>query len=171
MFAVPLCCDFIIPHQYWQLCDENKNFFGIFNFIMCSNKQCIWKFSKCHKSVGAFIGRPPWWYCLLIHITFDVMKIVCSLLHALRAIVCVAHERENTVLPYIITTTLLHLWIFKQSQSLCRYLRASNERPYRIAQTKNYTMLGHNMFLILQTIYTNGVRRLAVRYFTNKIEN
>uniref|UniRef100_UPI0040292A25 hypothetical protein n=1 Tax=Ruminococcus bromii TaxID=40518 RepID=UPI0040292A25 len=43
------------------------------------------------------------------HITFDVMKIVCSLLHALRAIVCVSHERENTVLPYIITTTLFHL--------------------------------------------------------------
>ena len=155
---------------------------------------------KCRKPVGAFIGRPHWWYCLLIHITFDVMKIVC-----------VAHELENTVLPYIITTTLFHLWIFKQSQSLCLYLRASNERPYRIAQTKNYTMLGHNMFLILQTIftnrvrrlavrasnerpyrivqtknytmlghnmflilqtiYTNGVRRLAVRYFTNKIEN
>lgn len=37
---------------------------------------------------------------------------------------------------------------------------------------KNYDItLGHNMFLILQTIYTNGVRRLAVRYFTNKIEN
>ena len=50
-------------------------------------------------------------------------------------------------------------------------VRASNERPYRIAQTKNYTMLGHNMFLILQTIYTNWVRRLAARYFTNKIEN
>ena len=46
MFAVPLCCDFIIPHQYWQLCDENKNVFGIFNFIMCSNKQCIWEFIK-----------------------------------------------------------------------------------------------------------------------------
>ena len=87
-------------------------------------------------SVGAFIGRPPWWYCLLIHITFDVMKIMYSILHAMRAIVCNAHERENTVLPYIITTTLFHLWIFKQSQSLCRYLRASNERPYRIAQTK-----------------------------------
>ena len=38
--------------------------------------------------------------------------------------------------------------------------------------TKNYDItLGHNMFLILQTIYTHGVRRLAVRYFTNKIEN
>ena len=46
MFAVPLCCDFIMPHQYWQLCDENKNVFGIFNFIMCSNKQCILEFIK-----------------------------------------------------------------------------------------------------------------------------
>ena len=46
VFAVPLCRDFIIPHQYWQLCDENKNVFGIFNFIMCSNKQCIWEFKK-----------------------------------------------------------------------------------------------------------------------------
>ena len=44
VIAVPLCCDFIIPHQYWQLCDENKNVFGIFNFIMCSNKQCILEF-------------------------------------------------------------------------------------------------------------------------------
>ena len=37
---------------------------------------------------------------------FDVMKIVYSILHALRAIVCVAHERENTVLPYKIAVTL-----------------------------------------------------------------
>ena len=29
---------------------------------------------------------------------FDVMKIVYSILHAMRAIVCVAHERANTVL-------------------------------------------------------------------------
>ena len=39
MFAVPLCCDCIIPHQYWQLCDESKNVFGIFDFFICSNKQ------------------------------------------------------------------------------------------------------------------------------------
>ena len=37
---------------------------------------------------------------------FDVMKIVYSILHAMRAIVCVAHERENTVLPYKIAVTL-----------------------------------------------------------------
>ena len=33
---------------------------------------------------------------------FDVMKIVCSNLHAMRAIVCVAHERENRVIPWVI---------------------------------------------------------------------
>ena len=52
-------------------------------------------------------------------------------------------------------------------------LKCSGERgsPQQCG-TKNYDItLGHNMFLILQTIYTNGVRRLAVRYFTNKIEN
>ncbi|MFZ2251005.1 MAG: hypothetical protein WAV65_01020 [Ruminococcus bromii] len=37
---------------------------------------------------------------------FDVMKIVYSILHAMRAIVCVAHERENTVFPYKIAVTL-----------------------------------------------------------------
>ena len=36
---------------------------------------------------------------------FDVMKIVYSILHAMRAIVCVVHERENTVLPYKIAVT------------------------------------------------------------------
>ena len=132
VFTVTLCRDFIIPHQYWQLCDENKNFFGIFNFIMCSKKQCIWEFSKCHKSVGAFIGRPPWWYCLLIHITFDVMKIMYSILHAMRAIVCVGHERANTVSSYKIAVTLWYLYSLFLSQCLCLYLRASNERPYEL---------------------------------------
>ena len=37
---------------------------------------------------------------------FDVMKIMYSILHAMRAIVCNAHERENTVLPYKIAVTL-----------------------------------------------------------------
>ena len=41
---------------------------------------------------------------------FDVMKIVYSILHAMRAIVCIAHERENTVLPYIILVTVFHLY-------------------------------------------------------------
>ena len=36
---------------------------------------------------------------------FDVMKIVYSILHAMRAIVCVGHERANTVLPYKIVVT------------------------------------------------------------------
>ena len=51
--------------------------------------------SKYCKPLGAFIGRPPWWYCLLIHIIFDVMKNVYSILHAMRAIVYVAHERTG----------------------------------------------------------------------------
>ena len=162
MFAVPLCCDFIIPHQYWQLCDENKNVFGIFNFIMCSNKQCIWKFSKCHKSVGAFIGRPPWWYCLLIHITFDVIKIMYSILHAMRAIVCIAHERENTVFPYKIAVTLRYLYSLFLSQCLCLYLRAANDRLYGIVWTITMLRSGIICFLTLQTACTNWVRRLAV---------
>ena len=37
---------------------------------------------------------------------FDVMKIVYSILHAMRAIVCVAHERANTVSSYKIAVTL-----------------------------------------------------------------
>ena len=36
---------------------------------------------------------------------FDVMKIVYSILHAMRAIVCNAHERENTVSSYKIAVT------------------------------------------------------------------
>ena len=36
---------------------------------------------------------------------FDVMKIVYSILHAMRAIVCNAHEGENTVLHYILIPT------------------------------------------------------------------
>ncbi|MDO5577914.1 MAG: hypothetical protein Q4F90_01280 [Ruminococcus sp.] len=43
---------------------------------------------------------------MLIHNIFDVMKNVYSNLHALRAIVCNAHERENEVLPYKIAVTL-----------------------------------------------------------------
>nr|DAV37217.1 MAG TPA: hypothetical protein [Caudoviricetes sp.] len=42
---------------------------------------------------------------MLIHIIFDVMKIVHSILHAMRAIVCNAHEGENTVLHYILIPT------------------------------------------------------------------
>ena len=41
---------------------------------------------------------------------FDVMKIVYSILHAMRAIVCIAHDWENTVLPYIISVTMVHLY-------------------------------------------------------------
>ena len=41
---------------------------------------------------------------------FDVMKIVYSDLHALRAIVCNAHERANTVRPDIISVTVSHLY-------------------------------------------------------------
>ena len=41
---------------------------------------------------------------------FDITQIVHSILHALRAIVCIAHERENTVLPYIISVTVSHLY-------------------------------------------------------------
>ena len=37
---------------------------------------------------------------------FDVMKIVYSILHAMRAIVCVGHERANTVSSYKIAVTL-----------------------------------------------------------------
>ena len=36
---------------------------------------------------------------------FDVMKIVYSILHAMRAIVCNAHEGENTVRRYILIST------------------------------------------------------------------
>ncbi|MGB4987269.1 MAG: hypothetical protein WBO65_07350, partial [Ruminococcus bromii] len=38
-------------------------------------------------------------------IIFDVMKIVHSILHAMRAIVCNAHEGENTVRRYILIST------------------------------------------------------------------
>ena len=38
------------------------------------------------------------------------MKIMYSILHAMRAIVCIAHDWENTVLPYKMTTTLFHLY-------------------------------------------------------------
>jgi len=37
---------------------------------------------------------------------FDVMKIVYSILHALRAIVCIAHGLANTVRLYKIAVTL-----------------------------------------------------------------
>ena len=48
--------------------------------------------------------RPPALMNVYTYI-FDVMKIVYSILHAMRAIVCNAHERENTVLPYKIAVT------------------------------------------------------------------
>ena len=63
------------------------------------------------------------------------MKTVYSNLHAMRAIVCIAHERENTVFPYKIAVTLRYLYSLFLSQCLCLYLRASNERPYGIVQT------------------------------------
>ena len=117
----------LLYHTNIDNCVTKTRIFSEFSiFIICSSKQCIWEFSKCHKSVGAFIGRPPWWYCLLIHITFDVMKIMYSILHAMRAIVCIAHERVNTVLPYKIAVTLRYLYSLFLSQCLCLYLRASN---------------------------------------------
>ena len=39
-----------------------------------------------------------------------MIKTVYSNLHAMRAIVCIAHDWENTVLPYKMTTTLFHLY-------------------------------------------------------------
>ena len=42
--------------------------------------------------------RPPTLMNVYVYTyIFDVMKIVCSNLHAMRAIVCVGHERANTV--------------------------------------------------------------------------
>ena len=43
-------------------------------------------------------------------------------------------------------------------------MRASNERPYSIdcINTCNFA-LGHNMLFIMQSIFTNWERRLAVR--------
>nr|DAY51935.1 MAG TPA: hypothetical protein [Caudoviricetes sp.] len=41
---------------------------------------------------------------------FDITKTVYSILHALRAIVCVAHERANTVRRYIISVTESHIY-------------------------------------------------------------
>ena len=41
---------------------------------------------------------------------FDVMKIVYSILHAMRAIVCNAHEGENTVRRYILISTQNRLY-------------------------------------------------------------
>ena len=69
-----------------QECFRN---FQFLSFVVRNN---VFEILVNVKSVGAFIGRPPWWYCLLIHITFDVMKIMYSILHAMRAIVCNAHE-------------------------------------------------------------------------------
>jgi len=66
---------------------------------------------------------------------FDVMKIVYSILHAMRAIVCVGHERANMVSSYKIAVTLWYLYSLFLSQCLCLYLRASNERPYWIVGT------------------------------------
>ena len=61
---------------------------------------------------------------------FDVMKIVYSILHAMRAIVCVGHERANTVSSYIISVTMFHLYVLSIPLYFSRYLRAPDERPY-----------------------------------------
>ena len=40
----------------------------------------------------------------------------------MRAIVCIAHERENTVLPYIISVTVSHLYgLFSLYMEFCLY--------------------------------------------------
>ena len=133
--------------------------------IQCSGEPCS-PFVLCaniKQAVGAFIGRPPWWYCLLIHITFDVMKIMYSILHAMRAIVCIAHERANTVLPYKIAVTLWYLYSLFLSQCLCLYLAGVQWTPL-LDCTNNYNnTLGHDMFLTLQTIFTNWERWLTVK--------
>ena len=55
-------------------------------------------------------------------------------------------RRENTVRRYSRTISLQHLYSLSLSQILCRYLRASNERPYGFAKQKKYkktpTLLG-----------------------------
>ena len=57
---------------------------------------------------------------------FDITQIVHSILHALRAIVCIAHERENTVVPYRIFQMVAILRsginVFMQNKSNCEDL-------------------------------------------------
>ena len=69
--------------------------------------------------------RPPALMNVYTYI-FDVMKIVYSILHAMRAIVCIAHERENTVLLYRIVqmVTILRsgINVFMQNKSNCEDL-------------------------------------------------
>ena len=80
-----------------------------------------------------------------------------SILRAMRAIVCIAHERENTVLPYKIAVTLWYLYSLFLSQCLCLYLRASNERPYGIVQT--VAILRSDIICFL--IFTNCLHELG----------
>ena len=49
----------LLYHTNIDNCVTKTRFFSEFSiFIICSNKQCIWKFSKCHKSVRADNIRP-----------------------------------------------------------------------------------------------------------------
>ena len=57
---------------------------------------------------------------------FDVMKTVYSILHAMRAIVCNAHERENTVSSYKISGNFV---IFIQFISITMFVPLLGGRP------------------------------------------
>ena len=68
----------------------------------------------------------------------------------------------NTVRRYIWIHNFNHIkkYVIEQKHSS---MRASNERPYWIVKTITMLRSGIMCFFALQTIYTNWVRRLAVR--------
>ena len=70
-------------------------------------------------------------------------------------------RRENTVRRYKAIHRFLHIKTYVCENKISSR-RASNERPYGIVQTVAILRSGMICFLILQTVYTNWERRLAV---------
>ena len=136
---------FINPHRYIMIKDLTnfvRSFvYGEPPFPVCADSLYILKhilseqifvivFAIC--VVGAFIGRPPWWNILFSHICFDVINVVYRICTHCVQTVCIAHGlhlQYNNCFAAFIKFNLL--WKF------CRYLRASDERPYSLVCTNN----------------------------------
>ena len=112
--------------------------------------------------VGAFIGRPPWWNILFSHICFDVINVVYRICTQCVQTVCIAHGlhlQYNNCFAAFIKFNLL--WKF------CRYLRASDERPYRLVQTITILRSGIFSFLLYKLSSRIGCRGTRLQSYLN----
>ena len=119
---------------------------------------CIYWFWFCNQNDWQPCDRRPWRIKGTERCLKERAKGSTFMYNALR----LYFRRENEVRRYKTIHRLLHIKTYVCENKISSR-RASNERPYGIVQTVAILRSGMICFLILQTVYTNWERRLAVR--------